>query len=158
MRHLIHLAFAALALAPIAAAAEGGSDGLNAERYLLEKTAKGYLRLDKSTGAISFCNERDSGWSCTMAADDRRAFEEELARLQTENAKLREKLTAGESGEPKVENFTPPKDVAPEAQGRKDEIPTDEDLDRVMNFAEKMMRRFFDMVDRLQKDYDGDRI
>lgn len=157
MRHLISLAFAALALAPIAAAAEGGPD-IDGDRYLIEKTAKGYLRLDKSTGAISFCNERDGGWSCMMAADDRRAFEEELERLQTENAKLREKLAARESGEPKVENFTPPKEVAPKAEGKKDEVPTDEDLDRVMNFAEKMMRRFFDMVDRLQKDYDGDRI
>ena len=37
MRQLTYLAFAALALAPIVAAAEGGSDSLDTERYLIEK-------------------------------------------------------------------------------------------------------------------------
>ncbi|MEZ5841273.1 MAG: hypothetical protein R3D02_12890 [Hyphomicrobiales bacterium] len=126
-----------------------------AGRFTLERTDKGMLRLDRTTGAVSYCTERGEGWTCVLVADDRDALEQEIGRLQAENRKLREDLAA--AGQT-------PGVVAPEDKGAGPEgsppaaMPGEEEVDQFMDFAERMMRRFFGMVDRLKKEQDGDPI
>ena len=52
-------------------------------------TQGGFLRLDKETGAVSFCTV-DAGLSvCRVSADERAALENEIARLRRDNAELK---------------------------------------------------------------------
>jgi hypothetical protein len=61
-------------------------------RYQFSRVDDGYLRLDLKSGQVSMCGPRDAGWSCLPTADDRAAFESEIARLQRENAALKKSL------------------------------------------------------------------
>src|SRR5690606_38661398 len=64
------------------------------------------------TGKVSTCRKSDdTGWACYAVADDRAALEEEIARLQSENARLKSALLAHnvplpgkEAQAPKTEN------------------------------------------------------
>jgi hypothetical protein len=53
------------------------------ERYTLEKSANGYVRMDKQTGEMSICQEQSGQLVCKLAADERSAFESEVDRLQS---------------------------------------------------------------------------
>src|ERR1700732_3320169 len=63
-------------------------------RYVFSKQAKGFLRLDTKSGAVSLCSEQPVGWACQAAPEDRALFEGEIARLQNENAALKRTLLA----------------------------------------------------------------
>ncbi len=108
-------------------------------RYTLHQVDGGYLRLDTADGRVSFCHRRRGDWVCELVADDRRAYESEIAVLMTENRALRDDLAALKKG-----------------RGDKDDssgidLPSREDMDRVMAFFDRMMRRFFDLVKSLQE-------
>ena len=84
-------------------------------------TEGGFLRLDKETGAVSFCTV-DAGLSvCRVSADERAALENEIARLRRDNAEL--EAARG-----------------PNAPGASSGLPKDEDMDRVLSFTERFMR------------------
>ena len=81
--------------------------------------------------------------------DERAALEAEIARLQAENAAVKKELVA--------HNLPLPGTVKPEPPASKPEeprlqLPNDADLDRVMNFIEKVWRRLVEMVTTLHKD------
>src|SRR5215467_339278 len=63
-------------------------------RYVFSKQANGFLRLDTRSGAVSLCTEQPVGWACQTAPEDRAVFENEIARLQSENAALKKVLLA----------------------------------------------------------------
>ena len=52
------------------------------DRYRLEKSDNGYVRMDTQTGEMSICEERSGQLVCKLAADERAAFEDEIDRLQ----------------------------------------------------------------------------
>ena len=58
---------ACLALMPLVAVPAHAND---AERYRLEKSANGYVRMDTQTGAMSICEEKEGQLVCRVAADD----------------------------------------------------------------------------------------
>ena len=62
------------------------------ERYRLEKSATGYVRMDTQTGAMSICEERSGQLVCKMAADERAAFQDEIDRLQSSLEALDERV------------------------------------------------------------------
>ena len=107
-----------------------------ANRYTMEKTDNGFVRLDTLTGEMSICTQKDGQLVCRLAADERRAFEETLSDLSARVENLESRLDA----------LAPPDDGA--------EIPDEAELDRALGAMEKMMRRFFGMVEELQKDFD----
>ena len=55
-------------------------------------TYAGYLRLDLRTGEVATCRQREAGWTCMLAAEERAALETEIARLQRDNALLKSAL------------------------------------------------------------------
>ena len=118
-------------------------------RYTFNRTNDGYLRLDGRTGQVSVCTQRPPGWACQPVPDERAALEAEIARLQAENAAVKKDLVA--------HNLPLPGTVRPEPPAGKPEeprlqLPNDADLDRVMNFIEKVWRRLVEMVTTLHKD------
>lgn len=107
-----------------------------ANRFTLEKTENGFVRMDTQTGEMSICSEKEGQLVCRLAADERRAFEETLSDLSARVAALEQRL--------KIETL----DVKP------DGIPDEAELDRALNAMNKMMRGFFGMVEELRKEFD----
>jgi hypothetical protein len=146
--------------APLPASAESMPDTENG-RYSLQPSGDGVLRLDTRTGAVSNCNNSPDGWACYLVPDERRAMDDEIGRLQTENGKLKEQLASREPAAGKTDEALPKSDkqAAPRlSEGdRKIEIPlpSDQDVDRVMSFLERAWRKLIDMANRVQKDVSG---
>jgi hypothetical protein len=89
------------------------------------------------------------GWTCEAVPDERAALEAEIARLQGENVAVKKELLA--------RNLPLPGTVKPEPPAAKPEeprlqLPDDADLNKVMNFIEKIWRRLVEMITTLQKD------
>ena len=137
LRILAALLIPLLILIAYRADAENVSDAPG--RFTLNEVEGGFLRLDTVDGRVSLCHRKGVDWVCELVADDREAFDAEIGRLIEENSALRDDLAALKRG-----------------GGNKDdlsgiELPSREDIDRVMAFFDQMMRRFFDMVKSLQE-------
>jgi hypothetical protein len=140
---------AGLALTGPAGWAQDAAPQNDDSRYTFNRTDDGYLRLDGRTGQVSICARRPAGWACQAVPDERAALEAEIARLQGENAAVKKELIA--------RNLPLPGAVKPELPAAKPEeprlqLPNDADLNRVMNFIEKVWRRLVEMIVTLQKD------
>jgi len=62
------------------------------KRFTYHRIDDGYLRLDLRTGEVATCRQREAGWTCMLAAEERAALESEIARLQRDNALLKSAL------------------------------------------------------------------
>jgi hypothetical protein len=116
-----------LAAPAFAQAAPEGEPG----RFTMTPVEGGALRLDTRTGRVHHCKNDAAGWTCTSVADERAAYEEEIARLQARLAKVETELAARSV-------LTPPSDA---------------DLDRAVGFMEKFFRRFLAMIENLKREY-----
>ena len=116
-------------------------------RYVFSKQANGVLRLDTRSGAVSLCSEQPVGWACQTAPEDRAVFENEIARLQSENAALKKALLA--------RGLPLPPGVAPDAPAAQNDstlrLPSDADIDRAIAFVGHFWQRFVDAIARFQK-------
>jgi hypothetical protein len=107
-----------------------------------------FLRLDTLTGAMSVCQRRDGRWSCEAMADDRRALDAEIARLQGEVKRLEELLALPdpEGGGRRADSGRP-----------KFQIPSEEEIDRAMDTVQRMVRKFRDRWRDMKEDFKTDR-
>src|SRR5215471_18742929 len=116
-------------------------------RYVFSKQANGFLRLDSRSGAVSLCTEQPVGWACQTAPEDRAVFENEIARLQSENAALKKALL--------VRDLPLPPGVAPDSPTAQNDLtlrlPSDADIDRAIAFVGHVWQRFIDAIARAQK-------
>jgi hypothetical protein len=134
MRRLLVIAFAGIAAFGIAAAQER-----TVSRYAVEPSADGFVRLDTETGAVSHCTRREGVWYCDTVVEDRGALERRIDALTAKVDALTkrvEALAAAREGE---------KPGAPHATVKP--APPEDDLD----FAETLMRRFFEMVREMKQ-------
>ena len=126
------LSLAALTLlAPAAVAQEH-----NTERYTLERSETGFVRLDRQTGAVALCIESNDTLTCRMAADERAAYDADLARLE-------KRLDALE------------RRIAGSTAARSGDLPSDAEIDRSIGIMERFMRAFFNLVHEFQGDEQG---
>ncbi|MET3593257.1 flagellar motility protein MotE (MotC chaperone) [Mesorhizobium shonense] len=107
------------------------------DRYRLEKSANGYVRMDTQTGAMSICEEHSGQLVCKMAADERAAFQDEIDRLQNSVKALDERVT-------RLEN-------TPSAR-LESNLPSEEDFNKTMNYMERFFRRFMDIVKDMDRE------
>ena len=120
------------------------------------------MRLDSRTGQVSQCGWSASTWSCKVVPDERLALESEIARLQHDNAALKNSLLAsglelpgGVLAEaPAAPGPVPPGTVpnlsAKESKGPA--MPSEADIDRAFTFVKNAWRRLVDMMVDLQRD------
>jgi hypothetical protein len=87
-------------------------------RYSMTQTDGGFLRLNNETGEVSHCQERAGGFTCELAADERTAYENQIAALTERLERLEAKTPAERAG-----------------------IPTDAELDEAFGFFEAMSKR-----------------
>jgi hypothetical protein len=99
-------------------------------RYALEKTAGGYVRMDKTTGEMSICKEADGQLICRIAADERSASEDTLAGLTKRVEALEQKMLTMSGASPKSQNA----------------LPSEEEFDKTLSMMERFMRRFMGVV------------
>jgi hypothetical protein len=116
------LALVALFFAPLPAFAQEPPSIVapEGERFTLTPTEGGFLRMNKETGAVSYCSVKDGVSVCRLGADERVALETEIARLREENARLKAAGTA-----------------PPRASG----LPSEQDFERALSFTERFLRR-----------------
>jgi hypothetical protein len=140
---------AALCFAGIGAtvAAESAPDSENG-RYTFSTSPDGMIRLDTRTGTVSNCNNSASGWACYAVPDERKALDEEIGRLQTENERLKSQLAA--SG--KTDDKHAGSSTAENQRKIEIPLPSDQDMDRVMSFLQRAWKRLVDMANQMQKD------
>lgn len=115
---------APVALILLVAANAGAAD---TDRYRLEKTDTGYVRMDTQTGEMSICEERGGQLICKLATDARTAFEGEVERLQDAVKVLEERVA-------KLETALPAK---PQTA-----LPSEEEFEKTLGYMERFLRRF----------------
>lgn len=107
------------------------------DRYTMEKSTNGYIRMDRKTGEMSICEERSGQLVCKLAADERSAFQDEVERLQDRVSGLERRVAEIETASR----------LNPQAV-----LPTEEDFEKSLGYMERFFRRFMDIV----KDFDQD--
>jgi hypothetical protein len=129
-------------------------------RYSFSKAADGFIRLDAQTGEVSLCSPKPVGFACEAAPEDRAVLENEIARLQRENAVLKKDLLSrglalppgtmplAQDGGSQNE---PPQTALPQTVLPNVRLPSDADIDRVVDFADRVWHRFIEAVARAQK-------
>jgi hypothetical protein len=166
------LVVSVLAFAPTAAAQESAKSpeivptppvGSEIGRYTFNPVIDGLMRLDSRTGQVSHCRRRGPSWSCETVADDRAAYEAEIARLAGKVAALEAELArqaAAEAPKPGAEPTppVPPQTVPPSASKPSAPWPGDEEVERAMRYLEGLFRRFLTMVGKLRQELEPNRI
>jgi hypothetical protein len=123
-----------LVMAPAAFASAAGAQEQEG-RYRLEKSGDGYVRMDTTSGEMSFCETRGSQLVCIPAADERVALNDTIDRLETRIGALEERLT-------KLENspILKPQNL----------LPSEEEFQRSLSYMERFFRSFMDVVKDLE--------
>ncbi len=116
----------------LALAATNGASAQE-ERYAIERTADGYVRLDTRTGQMSACAEQSGQLVCRLAVDDREALQDDIDALQARLAAVEDRLAALE-GLP--------------AAG----LPSEDEFEQSLSYMEQFFRRFMGLV----KEFDSE--
>jgi hypothetical protein len=127
-------------------------------RYTFKEVPDGLLRLDGRTGQVSLCSRIASAWACRTLPDDRVALENEIGRLLDENTALKKELQARATPPEPPVAATPappaPKSAPDSRRSERFQPPSDQDIDQMMSFLEKVWRRLLDMAERTQREFD----
>jgi len=91
----------------------------------------GFVRLDRRSGAVSFCSMEGGALTCRAGADERAALQNEIDRLAAENDRLK-----GPSGS-----------IAPR-EGSSSE------LDRLGGIVQDTYRRFMEIMRRVGEEFE----
>ena len=126
---LVLVSVMAIAMGFPASAAEEG-------RFQFEKSADGYVRLDRQTGLIATCKGEGGQMVCRNAPDEIAAYDSALSELQDRVAKLEKEIEA-------LKGVSP---ANPDAV-----LPSDEEFERTLGFMEKFFRRFMGIIGEIEK-------
>lgn len=147
-------------------------------RFAFHRIDGGFLRLDMRTGVIAACSQGTGDWTCVPGREERASLEYEIARLQRDNAILKNALL--ERGLPLPDNMkaepapatmappppaetvprppqtVPPSPKAPPVSSKSAEpdrtLPDDAEIERIMVVMEKVWRRLVEMMLNIQRD------
>ena len=124
-RHILLATLLASGVGPAAAETQPPIVAPEGDRFALTPAEGGYVRLNKETGAVSYCSVKDGVAVCRLGAEERAALEAEIDRLRKENAALKARA-----------------DAAPGAPAaRPNAAPSEEEFERALSFTERFLRR-----------------
>ncbi len=107
------------------------------DRYVLEKSGDGFVRMDRQTGEMSNCTAEGEALVCKLAADERTAYQDEIDRLQRSLDALDQRVV-------KLEGSLTNK--------LESSLPTEEEFNKTLSYMERFMRSFMDLTKDLDKD------
>lgn len=124
-----------------APAAEGDRPG----RFAMHPVDGGFVRLDTETGAVSLCSKGPRGFACEAVPDERGQLQE-IERLKAANRALEDEVRR----------------LVADAQGRAGsarrlELPTEADVDKALDYMERMFKKFRDRFRDLDRQGGGSR-
>jgi hypothetical protein len=136
----------------------GQAEDDKAGRYTMMPTDGGFIRLDTQTGVTSICAKKGDAWACEAMPDAQQSMRDQITKLENENKSLKEENRQIEDtfglGDPKKpeDGSSPPMspDAGPPAPKAK--IPTEQDVDRMFDYIEGMVKKFRERIDKMQKD------
>ncbi len=140
MKYLALALAAALLAAPVAAQTVK-RDG----RHVLIVVDDGYIRLDTASGEIARCTGEPDKLTCRLAADERRAYLNEIERLESRIDHL----------EGRIAQLEIRSETRPDSTSR---FPSDDELDRALDTTDEIFRRFFGLVRELKRDFEQDQL
>jgi hypothetical protein len=136
-------------------------------RFSFHRIGDAFVRLDSVTGQVAQCSQTPAGWTCAIAPEERAALDNEIARLQRENAGLKKSLLArgdmpgaipGAMAEAKPEiKPVPPGEVPDPSPGTARppadlKLPSDAEVGRAVAYMKNVWRKLVDMMMDLQRD------
>lgn len=148
-RPILLLAFIALFAAPVV----GEDAPAPSSRYQIAPDEDGFVRLDTRTGAMTHCGKREGAWRCDVLAEERSDLEQRIDAiagkvdaLSAEVARLAGRLAVIEAkpGNAPLPGAQLPAAPSPDAR--------EEEFDEALSFAERLMRRFFELVRELKSE------
>ncbi|MEQ1955705.1 hypothetical protein [Mesorhizobium sp. CN2-181] len=107
------------------------------DRYVLEKSGDGFVRMDRKTGEMSTCAQDGASLVCKLAADERTAYQDEIDRLQQDMKVLDERVA-------KLENSL--------ASRLESTLPSEEEFQKGLGYMERFLRSFRDTVQGFDKE------
>lgn len=110
----------------LAAALPFAGQGMAAERFQLERTEGGFVRMDTETGQMSFCETGSGGLTCRNAGG---------------NPAVAGRIEALEQRVDELE-----KRVAELDGAANNALPSDQEFEQTMSLMERFMRRFMGIV------------
>ncbi len=131
---------AGVVLAPATVWAQSPLPAGSAGRFTMNPVDGGVLRLDTETGALSMCKQVSGSWTCTMLPDDRTAVDAELARLKRENEDMKASVK-------RLEELA---GLPDDGKRGKAQLPTEEDIDKAMNYVQRMLKKFKEKLKELE--------
>ena len=123
------------ALAAVASLAAVPSLAQDVERYQLERTEDGYVRLDTVTGQMTLCQERRNRLMC-------RAVEE--------GAQLADRSSEGRAGQLRERIRELEERVAALEAAAEPQLPSEEEFEKTLGYMERFFRSFIGIVEELE--------
>lgn len=143
------------ALLALAVPASAASD--TPGRYTMSPTDGGVIRLDRETGAMSFCTGKEGAWSCKDMNEVESELKKRVEDLERENRALRaeaRRLPVAPPGTAHPPGNAPPGagDTVPPNPPANLPMPTEEDVDELFDYVQGMVKKFKERIDRLEKE------
>ncbi|VAW13453.1 hypothetical protein MNBD_ALPHA09-2133 [hydrothermal vent metagenome] len=147
-------AVALTAVATGALRAQGTSD-----RFLVTPIEGGIMRVDRQTGEVSVCKERQDSWNCELVPDDRLTLEREIDDLERDNDRLRwsDRYRRGEYRDYREKKRQAERRRKQQYDDLEDDprdgggVMSPEEVDKAMNTVERMMNRFMETARQIRR-------
>ncbi len=130
------------------------------DQFILRETKGGFARLDRSTGAVGFCQKRGLRFVCKLSIEERQAYEVEIDRLngkvdalQNEIAALRnQQMVLPPPAKEPVSEPEPDTEIAPQPLPETAPQPLPETAANEPSLAERALGKFADAVHSLRRE------
>ena len=121
--------------------------GENASRYSMSPAeGGGFIRLDSETGRMAPCQRQGGEWGCREIAEPDRGPTAEIDRLREENKRLKSEIRQME------DILLSDKRAGTDGKAQEFKLPTEQDLDNALSYAQRMLRKFREKM----KEFDAD--
>lgn len=122
--------------------------GEEAGRYSMMPADGGVIRLDRETGAMSFCTGKDGAWSCKDMPVQESELKKRVEQLEAEARahEAEKRLRDGPLGAPSAGDAAPPPPPGDLP------VPNERDVDKMFDYVEGMVKKFKERIDRLERE------
>lgn len=102
------------------------------ERYRLERTDKGFVRMDTTTGQMAICEENSGQLVCRTSTDERAAYEDRIDDLERRVDALEQQNSSPRTGQRA--------------------LPSEQEFEQSLGYMRRFFQSFFDIVKEWEND------